>query len=352
MMRLLVLFTALFFTGAALAETVLISATQDNTLYEDETGSLSNGAGNYMFVGANGEGSKRRALIAFNDLSAIPNGAIISSVKLHLHASLGSSVATTINLARLTKDWGEGASHGLEGEEEGAPAAAGDATWIHNMFPGSLWDSPGGDFVEVPSASLAVQSAGYYVFGSSEGLVNDVQNWLDGSADNYGWMLLASDEDVNASMRFDTHKQQRYHPTYRPKLEVEFSATGSPFDFSGIWYDPAFDGEGYNVFETKFGWLIYFFGYSAESGFLWLTSDVVTLDQLVFGETFELPMFIGVPGTFDDPTPASELIPYGTLQVIFNTCYNGVFTLDGLDGIKVSNVVKLAGVEDTTCVDY
>jgi len=351
MMRLLILLTTLFFTGTALAETVLINATQDNTLYEDEGGSLSNGAGNYMFVGANGEGSKRRALIAFRDLSALPNGAVISSVKLHLYITQeGSFNAETISLARVTKDWGEGASRGLNGEEEGAPAETGDATWIHSMFPGSMWDSPGGDFAEEASASLVVQPTGRrYIFGSSEGLVNDVQDWLDGSTPNYGWILLASDEGLITSKRFDTRSNG--HPIYRPKLEVEFSATGSPFDFSGIWYDPALDGEGYNVFETKYGWLIYFFGYSAERGFLWLTSDLVTLDQLVFGESLELPMFIGVPGSFDSPTPASELVPYGTLQVIFNTCYDGVFTLDGLDGMKVSNVIKLAGVEDTTCVD-
>jgi hypothetical protein len=134
-------------------------------------------------------------------------------------------------------------------------------------------------------------------------------------------------------------------------LEVTFTTTGSPFDFSGIWWDSTQDGEGYNVYKTPFGWLIYFFGYSAAGEFLWITSDLVQLDELIFGQAIEFPMLIGVPGSFDNPAPSNQLQPYGILTVIFSGCDEGVFTLDGLDGVKVSNVIKLAGVEDTTCLE-
>ena len=60
-------------------------------------------------------------------------------------------------------------------------------------------------------------------------------------------------------------------------------------------------------------------------------------------------MSIGNPGTFDAPTPSDELTPYGTLSVTFNTCTTGQFILDGLDGLKTSNVIKIVGVDGTNC---
>jgi hypothetical protein len=80
-----------------------------------------------------------------------------------------------------------------------------------------------------------------------------------------------------------------------------------------------------------------------------LTSDLVKLDQLVPGVPFEMPMVIGKPGTFDNPTPSTELTPYGTLSVTFYDCGSGQFILDGLDGKKTSNVIKLIGVDGTSC---
>ncbi|MGD8358961.1 MAG: hypothetical protein PVG42_12990, partial [Lysobacterales bacterium] len=105
----------------------------------------------------------------------------------------------------------------------------------------------------------------------------------------------------------------------------------------------------YILYKTPYGWLVYYFGYSADGNFLWLVSNIVTLDQLLFGEPFELPMLVGEPGTFGQPTPSSELQPWGTLSITFNSCTTGVFELDGADGMKTSNVVKLVGVEDTVC---
>jgi hypothetical protein len=60
-------------------------------------------------------------------------------------------------------------------------------------------------------------------------------------------------------------------------------------------------------------------------------------------------MFVGEPGTFTMPTPSTELKPYGTLSVTFNTCTDGQFILVGLDGTKTSDVVKLVGVDGTEC---
>lgn len=345
-MRAAILISTLLISTTAIAETVFIEPTQDNTLYQHAQGSVSNGSGDHLLVGRTAGGDIRRGLISFKNLGAIPDHAVIQSVKLHLNLSREESSPTTISLHRVSADWCEGGSDAAGEEDEGAGAQAGDATWIYRFWPDVAWNVPGGDFSGVSSGQASVDAAGAYTIGSSSGMIADVVQWKEHPENNFGWILIAN-ENASTVKRFDS----RSHPdeTSRPLLEVQYTLTGSAFDFSGLWYDPSRSGEGYNVYKTPFGWLIYYFGYSAAGEFLWITSDLVSVQELVFHEPIELPMLIGVPGTFENPTPASGLQPYGTLSVIFNDCTTGTFTLNGLDGEKVSNVVKLVGVEDTQC---
>jgi len=334
------------FCNLVMAETVLIQATQDNTLYESPSGLFSNGSGNHLFAGRTLEQLNRRVVIAFKDLDAIPAGATITSAKLHLHLSRENSPQATYTLHRLTSDWGEGSSKALETEGQGANSENGDATWAHTFWPNRTWLDAGGDFVETSSAGLNISLVGDYTFGSTSDMAGDVQLWLEQPLQNYGWILIGDEgEFTKSARRFDSRENDS--EDNRPVLEVQYTVTGSSFDFSGPWFDPSLDGEGYLVYQTPAGWLIYYFGYSADSNFLWLISDLVKLDQLIPGVPFELSMFIGKPGTFDAPT--SELTPYGSLSVMFDTCTTGQFILDGLDGKKTSNVVKLVGVDGTNC---
>jgi hypothetical protein len=62
-------------------------------------------------------------------------------------------------------------------------------------------------------------------------------------------------------------------------------------------------------------------------------------------------MVVGTPGSFAAPTPSTELEVWGLLTILLFDCNTGVFTLEGIDGLKVSNVLKLIGVNDTTCGD-
>ena len=340
------------FCNLAMAETVLIQATQDNTLYESPSGLFSNGSGNHLFAGVTLEQLRRRAVIAFKDLDAIPEGATITSAKLHLHLSRENSPQATFTLHRLTSDWGEGSSKAPDSEGQGTNSENGDATWAHTFWPNRTWLDAGGDFVETSSAELNISIVGDYTFGSTSDMAGDVQLWLDQPPQNYGWILIGDETDLGNNLtksarRFDSREND--NAGNRPVLEIQYTTTGSPFDFSGPWFDPSLDGEGYLVYQTPAGWLIYYFGYSADGNFLWLISNLVKLDQLIPGVPFELDMLIGKPGTFDAPTPSNELTPYGTLSVTFDTCTTGQFILDGLDGKKTSNVVKLVGVDGTNC---
>ena len=146
--------------GSALAETALIEPSHDNTLYESSQGALSNGAGTFIFAGLTAQPGKRRAVVAFKDLSDIPAGATITSVKFHLYLSKKNSSATTLRVMRLLSDWGEGTSDAMRSEGAGIAATMGDATWNHTFFDNQLWTNPGGDFDEAVRAQIGVDATG------------------------------------------------------------------------------------------------------------------------------------------------------------------------------------------------
>lgn len=334
------------FTGKAWAEIVLIEPTQDNTLYQQAQGNLSNGSGDHLFVGRNAAGDIRRGLISFKNLSAIPEHAVIQSVKLHLRLSREDSPATTLSLSRVTADWCEGGSHAAGEEDAGAAAQSGDATWIWRFWPDVPWSASGGDYVALASGEAVVDAVGAYTLGSSAGMLVDVRYWIDHPELNFGWIIKGTENATNIKQFASRSNPEA---AGRPVLEVQYTLTGSASDFSGLWFDLAMPGEVYTIYKTPAGWLAFFYGYSAAGQLLWLTSEVVIVDELVFGQAIEFPMLIGTPGTFSNPSDPSELRYYGPLSVIFDSCFTGEFTLNGPDGRKVSNILKLIGVEGTQC---
>ncbi len=352
-MRLILIIICGLLSTTVLAETVMIEASQDNTLYESDQGALSNGAGTNLFAGATKNHGLRRAVLAFKDLSAIPEGATIDSAQLHMHVNKENSfAATNVRVQRLQSDWGEGASDAGNPGGDGAAAATGDATWNHRFFDNMTWNSPGGDFAATVSAQMMMDMVGSYTFSSSTAMVADVQGWLDNPAENFGWILLAN-EDAGSARRFNS--RELTNASARPILEVEYTMGAtepSPVpgsDWSGPWFDPTLEGEGFLVYQTPVGWLIYYFGYSADNQRLWLISNIVDIADLQFGQAYEFTMFVGEPGSFGMPTPSDELEEWGTLDVELDDCVTGLFTLDGVDGLKVSDVQKVVGVEGTSC---
>jgi hypothetical protein len=212
--------------------TVTIIADRDNTLYEDGTGSLSNGAGWYLFAGQtidNGSlpaicgatGCLRRALLHFDVVSAVPSGATITQVTLTMNMNRTISGSQTVSMHRMNSDWGEGASNSGGQEGAGATAVSGDATWLHSFYDTQFWTSAGGDFVASPSASQAVSGNGTYSWGSTAGLVSDVQAWLDSPSTNFGWVVLGNEDTPGSAKRFDS----RESPTAsdRPALAIQYT---------------------------------------------------------------------------------------------------------------------------------
>jgi hypothetical protein len=119
----------------------------------------------------------------------------------------------------------------------------------------------------------------------------------------------------------------------------------NPAGLAGLWYDEAFDGEGYSILVTSSSMFLYYYGHDATGKRLWLISDTFS-GSYQFGQSIELGLFRG-SGTFADPAP--ELEAWGTLIIIFDSCTSGRAHMDGIDGTKRHDLVKLTGIGDLDC---
>ncbi len=220
---------ALLNAHAPAQATASIPCAADNTLYEDLTGGISNGAGAGVFVGANAFGRIRRAMLRFDVAAALPAGSRVLAAQLALEVSQSTvGSALTITGHRVLASWGEGTSVAGSGGGGGAPSTTNDATWIHGFFPTQPWAAPGGDFATAPSFTAAMPPLGPFTTDLSAQAAADVQDWLAQPASNHGWLLKLADE-----VPFSTaHRiNSREAATGNPVLLVTYLAPGT----TGTW---------------------------------------------------------------------------------------------------------------------
>ncbi len=207
-------------TSPALAtEVVILESAKDNTLYESETGALSNGSGPQLFAGRTNQAqnNRRRGLVQF-DLTSIPSGSSILRTILVLDLTRTNSGDQTVAVHPALSDWGEGSSVAPGRGGEGAPAEPGDATWVHTFFDTDSWTNEGGDFGPM-SAMQTVGDVGTY-FWSSAQLLQDVAGWVDDPRSNFGWVLIGDESVANTAKRFGA--RENGNPDRRPRLFVEY----------------------------------------------------------------------------------------------------------------------------------
>lgn len=113
-------------------------------------------------------------------------------------------------------------------------------------------------------------------------------------------------------------------------------------ELSGLWYDPAQDGEGFNVLVADAGMVVFFYGYTRDGERLWLISDTITGD-FGFGEDIHIPVYKAVEGEFTSPVSSRDaLVKYGLLSMSFGSLRSATFTINGFDGNKISRSSFLA----------
>jgi hypothetical protein len=208
---------------ASSEELRVLFAARDATLIESEGGTLANGSGSGLFVGRNSQAAngRRRALLAFDLAGEIPPGARITAAELLLELTPSHPDLSWISVHRLLAEWGEGPAASSGGG--GAPAQAGDATWLHAVSPDRLWVVPGGEFAPDPSAETRVGDVGPYRF-ASEALAADAQAWLDGSSTEFGWILLGDETQPSTAKRFASREAEA--AAVSPALVVRFERPG------------------------------------------------------------------------------------------------------------------------------
>jgi hypothetical protein len=223
MLRIATHATALLLLFGALpvrAETVFVRADRDTTLIEDPDGAFSNGAGPAFFVGQTNQptASLRRGLVRFDVASALPQGAIVESVELHLTALPGNPGASPVRLSRALADWGEGASFSTGGH--GAPSEPDDATWIHTFYDTEFWKHAGGQFVGSASAAFVVDGPGEYLVTSGPKLLADVRLWKAAPSRNFGWILIGNESRPQSVQPFASRESP--DPAAVPVLEIVY----------------------------------------------------------------------------------------------------------------------------------
>ena len=224
-------------TRVASADTVTLNPVKDNTLYEpiaqEAFADVSDGVGPTMFAGKvkdadadPGTGTRvalRRAVVEFNVAGSIPAGATIDSVQLTMFCDkVAQNAAFNVNLHRALSEWGEGTSNtGTSQQGRGEPATTNDATWRHTFYSTQFWATPGGDYTLTASAAKSVGATGTYTWGSTSGMVGDVQTWLNNASQNHGWIIIGTETQIQTTKRFATRENSTVNN--RPKLVVNYT---------------------------------------------------------------------------------------------------------------------------------
>ena len=222
------------------ADTVVLHPVADTTLIEAAPDANLGGA-DFFNAGTAGSGNRNRALMQFSLIDSIPAGSVINGVTLSLDVVRQPSIdlqPATFGVHRVFSSWGEGdkvpADPGSPGQ--GAPATAGEATWLFRFLGSIPWSAPGGkpgvDFSSTASSTTFVYGIGDpVVFEPTAELVTDVQSWLVHPESNQGWMLVTEDELVRKSARSFASREDA---GAGPSLTVDFTLVPEPATLA-VW---------------------------------------------------------------------------------------------------------------------
>ena len=229
-------------TSLGIADTMIINPSQENTIIQTVSGTqqLSNAEGDLYVGRTNQDGqnpatiSIRRGLLKFNIAGAgIPADATITGSTLTMDdvtPGVGGNGNQTLSLHDMLNSWGTGTSY--TGGGGGANATNGDATWFDNSYNtnpslATTWSTPGGDFSSTVVASALDPNridAGTITW-SSAAMISDVQNWLNGAA-NDGWLLQGNESAGQTAKRLEGDNPS--YDTAYPTLTVSYSVVPEP----------------------------------------------------------------------------------------------------------------------------
>ncbi|HVD47847.1 MAG TPA: DNRLRE domain-containing protein, partial [Candidatus Limnocylindria bacterium] len=151
----------------------------------------------------------------------IATGSTIQSATLALwHYETAPATANSLRAFRVTHDWAQGSSNSSEG------ACTGDGVTWYEANGGLAWGSQGGDFASGASDQSAAVSvpAGQAPAWTTFNITPISQQWVNGTAPNYGVMIKLDNEAIVASnlLRFYA-SDYTGSASFRPKLTVTYT---------------------------------------------------------------------------------------------------------------------------------
>jgi uncharacterized repeat protein (TIGR02543 family) len=143
---------------------------------------------------------ERRSLLLF-DLSSIPAGSAIVSAELQFYVS---AEGQGFNMYRMLVPWDE-------------------ATVTFNTIGGRHFQTDGVDAESSINANWP-GGDGYTGVITVAVPASTIQDWVNGTLDNNGWLMIATDVDDGQQLRSKEYSTQ----SERPKLTVEYSSSSEP----------------------------------------------------------------------------------------------------------------------------
>ena len=120
---------------------------------------------------------------------------------------------------------------------------------------------------------------------------------------------------------------------------------------AGAWFDFSTEGEGFNLVVTPIGSVVYYYGFDKNGDRLWFISGLMQ-ETLEVGKAVTTDLFKATTGTFDQPVPSDQaLTKWGTLTIVAVDCGHLTYTMKSMEGDKISNTVKAAGVVGLNCIN-
>ena len=125
----------------------------------------------------------------------------------------------------------------------------------------------------------------------------------------------------------------------------EGAVPASPW--AGLWFDPAGDGEGFNLVVSPVGSVIYYYGFAANGDRLWGVTAPFDFDY-ADGAEITVDLLRASRGSFSDPA-ANALEPWGSMTILGRSCDRMDYRLATDEGSKTLAGQRLVGVTGLAC---
>eukprot|EP00585_Thalassiosira_rotula_P006736 CAMPEP_0196138492 /NCGR_PEP_ID=MMETSP0910-20130528/6111_1 /TAXON_ID=49265 /ORGANISM="Thalassiosira rotula, Strain GSO102" /LENGTH=599 /DNA_ID=CAMNT_0041399103 /DNA_START=3 /DNA_END=1802 /DNA_ORIENTATION=- len=207
------------------------TSSQHASIFKDK-GGLSQDKGAFG-VGIVHSGEILRGLIKFPVVS-IPKGSTITCAEIILQTTGPCGPCkglVDVEMHRITSGWTTTGTNDFLAQQQpllyqvelqGAGANSGDVTWTHSTYDaanpdggGTRWGTAGGDVDPLVISMEVDDERGQHKFPSSEGFVDAIQSFVDGTADNHGFLFKTEESDEYVALKAEENSYKDYDTAYR-----------------------------------------------------------------------------------------------------------------------------------------